>query len=242
MVPSRLHELHESKFPFVSRIECIRSKLSNFSAHVYGAAVFAHFVCLSPPCVARQSLSASWGTWDPLNALLRLDRLSVSFPLTLFSCCMLSSSRLSSAFSLLSSDVPLSSRLPLACISLASWCPSLASNSSCFVSRISPAYLPPSSRSPAPCPLSRLSQGGRFRRLTDVLRDPLPNVPVYYLPLTRCRVYGSSSAGMAVSGHRARCVLDWDDPSTTRTVGSDLGTRQTRGHSTGMGVEGLRSY
>ena len=31
---SRLHELHESKFPFVSRIEFIRSKLSNFSAHV----------------------------------------------------------------------------------------------------------------------------------------------------------------------------------------------------------------
>ena len=33
---SRLHELHESKFPFVSRIEFIRSKLSNFSVHVYG--------------------------------------------------------------------------------------------------------------------------------------------------------------------------------------------------------------
>ena len=33
---SRLHELHESKFPFVSRIEFIRSKLSNFSAHVSG--------------------------------------------------------------------------------------------------------------------------------------------------------------------------------------------------------------
>ena len=36
---SRLHELHESKFPFVSRIEFIRSKLSNFSAHVYGVNV-----------------------------------------------------------------------------------------------------------------------------------------------------------------------------------------------------------
>ena len=36
---SRVHELHESKFPFVSRIECIRSKLSNFSAHVYGVNV-----------------------------------------------------------------------------------------------------------------------------------------------------------------------------------------------------------
>ena len=31
---SRLYELLESKFPFVSRIEFIRSKLSNFSAHV----------------------------------------------------------------------------------------------------------------------------------------------------------------------------------------------------------------
>ena len=30
LVPSRLHELHESKFPFVSRIEFIRSKLSIF--------------------------------------------------------------------------------------------------------------------------------------------------------------------------------------------------------------------
>ena len=29
-------ELHESKFPSVSRIEFIRSKLSNFSAHVSG--------------------------------------------------------------------------------------------------------------------------------------------------------------------------------------------------------------
>ena len=38
---SRLHELHESKFPFVSRIEFIRSKLSNFSAHVYGVAVLS---------------------------------------------------------------------------------------------------------------------------------------------------------------------------------------------------------
>ena len=37
---SRLHESHESKFPFVSRIEFIRSKLSNFSAHVYGVIAF----------------------------------------------------------------------------------------------------------------------------------------------------------------------------------------------------------
>ena len=33
---SRLHELHDSKFPFVTRIEFIRSKLSHFSAHVSG--------------------------------------------------------------------------------------------------------------------------------------------------------------------------------------------------------------
>ena len=37
LVPSRLHELLESKFPFATRIEFIRSKLSNFSAHVNGA-------------------------------------------------------------------------------------------------------------------------------------------------------------------------------------------------------------
>ena len=34
--PSRLHELHEPKVPFVSRIEFIRSKFSNLSAHVCG--------------------------------------------------------------------------------------------------------------------------------------------------------------------------------------------------------------
>ena len=33
---SRLYELHESKFPFVLRIEFSRSKLSIFSAHVSG--------------------------------------------------------------------------------------------------------------------------------------------------------------------------------------------------------------
>ena len=44
LVPSRLHELHESKFPFVSRIEFIRSKLSNFSAYVSGLTVSVHLV------------------------------------------------------------------------------------------------------------------------------------------------------------------------------------------------------
>ena len=33
---SGLHELHDSKVPFVSSIEFIHSKLSNFSAHVCG--------------------------------------------------------------------------------------------------------------------------------------------------------------------------------------------------------------
>ena len=39
MVPSHLHELHKSKLSFVSRIETIRSKLSNTSAHLSGVAV-----------------------------------------------------------------------------------------------------------------------------------------------------------------------------------------------------------
>ena len=38
MVPSRLHELHESKIIFVLRIEFIRSKLSNFPPLVSGVA------------------------------------------------------------------------------------------------------------------------------------------------------------------------------------------------------------
>ena len=49
LVPSRLHELHESKFPFVSRIEFIRSKLSNFSAHVSGVGVGAPLIVWSAP-------------------------------------------------------------------------------------------------------------------------------------------------------------------------------------------------
>ena len=39
---SRLHELRESKFSFVSRIEFIRSKISNFSAHVSGVTANRH--------------------------------------------------------------------------------------------------------------------------------------------------------------------------------------------------------
>ena len=50
---SHLHELHESKFPFVTRIEFIRSKLSNFSAHVSGTSVLfstRHTGC-APNCL-----------------------------------------------------------------------------------------------------------------------------------------------------------------------------------------------
>ena len=39
LVASRLHELHESKFQVVSRIEFIRSKLSYCSVHVSGVSV-----------------------------------------------------------------------------------------------------------------------------------------------------------------------------------------------------------
>ena len=46
LVSIRLHELHVSKFPFVSRIEFIRSKLSIFSAHVSEVGVW-------PPQAAR---------------------------------------------------------------------------------------------------------------------------------------------------------------------------------------------
>ena len=53
LVPSRLHELHESEFPFVSRIEFIRSKVSNFSAHVYGITTG-----ITPTSALRRATSA----------------------------------------------------------------------------------------------------------------------------------------------------------------------------------------
>ena len=49
LVPSRLPELSESKFPLVSRIEFIRSKLSNLSAHVSGVGLPAACTALAPP-------------------------------------------------------------------------------------------------------------------------------------------------------------------------------------------------
>ena len=41
-----VYELHEYKFPFVSRIEFIRSKLSNFSAHVSGVTVAGRYMIM----------------------------------------------------------------------------------------------------------------------------------------------------------------------------------------------------
>ena len=69
LVPSRLHELHESKFPFVSRIEFIRSKLSNFSAHVYG---------VSDAVRPRPNHRAA--PWLPTAALRPTHGLSVTIP------------------------------------------------------------------------------------------------------------------------------------------------------------------
>ena len=65
---SRLHELHESKFPFVSRIEFIRSKLSNFSAHVYGVSdamqtfllIAAHIFAGKGSSFKTQTPALSW--------------------------------------------------------------------------------------------------------------------------------------------------------------------------------------
>ena len=41
LVLSRLHELHQSKFPFIYRVEFVRSKLPNLSAHVSGPSMGA---------------------------------------------------------------------------------------------------------------------------------------------------------------------------------------------------------
>ena len=62
LVPSRLHELHEPKFPFVSRIQFIRSKLSYFSAHVYGVTVFFSVAMLTALLPEKNcSLSSTTG-------------------------------------------------------------------------------------------------------------------------------------------------------------------------------------
>ena len=57
---SRLHELHESKFPFVSRIEFMRSKLSNFSAHVYGVTEPGPTTVLNPIWLTARQHGLGW--------------------------------------------------------------------------------------------------------------------------------------------------------------------------------------
>ena len=57
LIPSRLHELHESKLPFVSCIEFIRPKLSTFSVHVSGVSVAAGSRRLWQPAVFVDSRS-----------------------------------------------------------------------------------------------------------------------------------------------------------------------------------------
>ena len=54
------HDLHESKLPFVSRIEFIRSKLSNFSAHVSGVSEPAPVAGWAAFFTARVSDCGSW--------------------------------------------------------------------------------------------------------------------------------------------------------------------------------------
>ena len=47
--------MYESKFPFVSRIEFIRSKLSNFSAHVSGLIVLRRVACFRPGAAGAET-------------------------------------------------------------------------------------------------------------------------------------------------------------------------------------------
>ena len=54
---SRSHELQESKFPFVSRTEFIRSKLSNLSVHVSGVSLSGGGV----------KVSGRRGGWGPVS-------------------------------------------------------------------------------------------------------------------------------------------------------------------------------
>ena len=54
--------MHESKFPFVSRIEFIHSKLSNFSAHVYGVSV-SELRVWDGQMERRGRLTAAWVGW-----------------------------------------------------------------------------------------------------------------------------------------------------------------------------------
>ena len=67
-----LHELHESKFPLVSHIEFIRSKLSNYYAHVPGVHVTRSH-CHQP---ARRAVSGTQSS--PARGLPRLGAVPVA--------------------------------------------------------------------------------------------------------------------------------------------------------------------
>ena len=72
----RLHELHELKFPFITHLEFIRKKLSNFSAHVSGVSV----VALAPalPGIAR---CLRWNAAPPFQCYLEVRRAAARGPL-----------------------------------------------------------------------------------------------------------------------------------------------------------------
>ena len=57
LVPSCLHELNESKFPFVTRIEFIRSKFSKISAHVSGTTIGRTYASRLAGVSARNRIS-----------------------------------------------------------------------------------------------------------------------------------------------------------------------------------------
>ena len=69
LVPSRLHELHESKFPFVSRIEFIRWKLSDFFLLMYSGSPIRRRPSAAPlraasPSQRHLTLEAPRGTFS----------------------------------------------------------------------------------------------------------------------------------------------------------------------------------
>ena len=72
LVPSHLHESHESKFLFTSRIEFIRSKLSNLSAHVLSHVYLSAQViitCLSRvPALPSHPSSPQLARWSAVVA------------------------------------------------------------------------------------------------------------------------------------------------------------------------------
>ena len=94
---SRLHDLHESKFPFITRIEFISTKFSIFSAHVSEVsrtAVGARHSAMAGDCISSTAANTAndiirlftmqangggpgLGLCGCINSLCRSDRLSV---------------------------------------------------------------------------------------------------------------------------------------------------------------------